>query len=148
MPSPRAYVRFLEDCLLATCARYGLRGIHADEANPGLWTAAGPPGEGEKIASVGVHMRRWVASHGVSLNVGVDLAWFDRIVMCGLPGKRATSFEREGVRGKSVEEVAGVFAEVVGGGLKGVEGVEKATEGEILGEAGEGGLGERRVVSP
>lgn len=96
-----------------------------------------------------MHMRRWVASHGVSLNVGVDLASFDRIVMCGLPGKRATNFEREGVRGKTVDEVAEVFAEVVGGRLKGVQGVEKATEGEVLGEAGgEGDLGESSVVCP
>ena len=74
-----------------------------------MWTA-----DGEKIASVGVHLRRYVSSHGISLNVDTDLAWFERIVACGLPGKKATSFRKEGVRDVGVEDVARVYSGVVG----------------------------------
>ena len=59
------------------------------------------------------------------MNVNTDLGWFERIVACGLEGKRTTSFEREGVEGKSVEGVAGVFVEEVGERLEGVGGVER-----------------------
>ncbi len=63
-----------------------------------------------------------------------DLDWFDRIVMCGLPGKKATNFEAEQVRGKSVEEVARVFAELVAEGLKDCDEVVRIVrEDEVLG---------------
>lgn len=44
---------------------------------------------------MGVHLRRHIASHGVGLNVTVKLWWFDRIIACGLPEKKATSIEKE-----------------------------------------------------
>lgn len=66
--------------------------------------------------------------------MSTDLEWFDRIVMCGLPGKRATNFEEEGVEGKSVEEVGDVFAGLVAKGLEGCERVVRmVTEEEVLG---------------
>lgn len=99
--------------------------------NPGVWTVGD---EGRKIASVGVHLRRYITGFGVGLNVGTELGWFERIVMCGLPGKRATSFEEEGVKGKSVEEVGSVFAGVLAEGLEGCEGeVRRVTEEEVIG---------------
>ncbi|KAI4132527.1 MAG: hypothetical protein LQ338_000626 [Usnochroma carphineum] len=122
----RNYVRFLEDSVIETCAVFGVRGFREEE-HPGVWT-----GEGRKLASVGVHLRRYVASHGVGVNVSTGLGWFERIVMCGLPGKRATSFEEEGVRGRGVEEVGKVLAEVVARGLNGCEGVEVVGEGEVM----------------
>lgn len=94
-----------------------------------MWT-----GEGRKLASVGVHLRRYIASHGVGINVNTRLEWFERIVMCGLPEKRATSFEAEGVEGKSVGEVGEVLAEVVAGGLEGVEGTRMVDEKEVMGD--------------
>jgi lipoate-protein ligase B len=75
----------------------------------GVWVT-----EEDKIAAIGVHMRRHITSHGIGLNVGTDLWWFDRIVACGLEGKRTTSFEGQGVSGKSVEEVGRVFVDEVG----------------------------------
>ena len=54
-----------------------------------------------------------MTSYGIGLNVKTDLSWFDRIVACGLVGKRATSIEKEGVAGIEVDEVAGVFARSV-----------------------------------
>ena len=80
-------------------------------------------------------MRRNITSHGVGLNVNTDLWWFDRIVACGLEGKRTTSFAKEGVVGKSVEEVGRSYVEEVGERLLGVEGVErvgKETVDELL----------------
>lgn len=85
----RGHVRLLENSVISTCEHYSLS-THTTE-NPGVWI--GPRSDDRKIASVGVHLRRHIASHGIGLNVSVDLSWFDRIVACGLVGKRATSFE-------------------------------------------------------
>lgn len=85
----------------------------------------------DKIAAIGVHMRRNVTSHGVGLNVNTDLWWFDRIVACGLEGKRTTSLEKEGVEGLSVESVGDVFVGEVAERLTGVEGVERVPEKEV-----------------
>ena len=119
-------MRLLESAIIDTCAVYGIGGFTTE--NPGVWTSAG-----DKIASVGVHLRRGIASHGIGLNVSTDLGWFERIVACGLVGKRATSFEREGVKGKGVEEVGRVFAERVRARLKYVDEVEAVSEAYILG---------------
>ena len=89
--SARNYIRLLEDSVIGTCAKYWLQ-AHTTE-NAGVWI--GSSGDERKLASVGVHLRRQVASHGVGLNVTVDLWWFDRIVACGLPEKKATSIMKE-----------------------------------------------------
>ena len=60
----------------------------------GVWT------RGRKIASIGVHVKQWVTWHGFALNVTTDLAHFDRIVPCGIPGVQMTSVERETGSGK------------------------------------------------
>jgi len=108
--SPRCYIRLLEDSVISTLSRYGIRGFTS--ADPGVWTS-----EKRKICAVGVHMRRNITSYGIGLNVGTDLWWFDRIVACGLEGKEATSFVREGVEGVTVNEVAGVWAGVLAKGI-------------------------------
>lgn len=92
----------------------------------GVWTTPE-----RKIAAIGVHLRRFVSSHGVGLNVSTDLWWFGRIVACGLEDKESTSFEREGVRGKSVSEVGKVFVEEFARGLGGVDGIEKMREEDL-----------------
>ncbi|MCJ1381465.1 hypothetical protein MMC17_004576 [Xylographa soralifera] len=122
---PATFVRFLERSVIETCKKYGVQGFTTE--NSGVWTS-----EEDKIASVGVHLRRNVASHGVGLNVTTDLKWFDRIVACGLVGKRATSLEKEGVAGVSVEDVAKVLAQCMAEGLKNVDDVEKIIEEEVL----------------
>ena len=111
--------------MIAACARYGVAGFTTE--NPGVWTS-----EVEKIASVGLHLRRNIASHGVGLNVNTDLKWFERIVACGLVGKRATSLEREGVLEVSVEDVAEVLARCMAEGLENVDAVKEITEEEVL----------------
>ncbi|EOA81319.1 hypothetical protein ACJQWK_10876 [Exserohilum turcicum] len=123
--TPRHYVCLLEKSLIATCARFGVKAITTEHT--GVWTSPD-----DKIAAVGVHMRRNVTSHGVGLNVSTDLWWFDRIVACGLEGKRTTSLEREGVEGLSVQSVGEVFVEEVAQRLEGVDGVESVPEEEVL----------------
>jgi len=68
----------------------------------------------------------------VGLNVSTDLWWFGRIVACGLADKEATSLEREGVVGVTVEEVGEVFVEEFASGLDGVDGVVRVSEEEVL----------------
>lgn len=122
--TPRDYVCLLEKSLIATCAHYGIKAMTTEHT--GVWTSPD-----DKIAAIGVHMRRNVTSHGIGLNVGTDLWWFDRIVACGLEGKRTTSFEREGVTGKSVDEVAERYVSEIAGRLWGVEGVERVERAEV-----------------
>ena len=86
-----SYVRLLEDSAMGTCAHYGLETFTT--RNPGLWI--GPRPRERKLVSLGVHVRRYITSHGLGVNVNVDLWWFDRIVMCGLKGMRATNLEQE-----------------------------------------------------
>ncbi|TAQ83889.1 hypothetical protein B7494_g7786 [Chlorociboria aeruginascens] len=87
--SPKSYIHLLEEVTIRTIAAYGIQGIRTE--NPGVWL---PPGN-EKIAAVGVHLRRNIASYGVGLNVSTDLRWWDRIVGCGLQDKGATNMKRE-----------------------------------------------------
>lgn len=114
---PRAYICALEGAVIATLAAYGVRGVRTE--HPGVWVDAE-----HKICALGVHLRRFVSSHGIGLNVGMEKAWWERIVACGLEGKRVTSLEREGVSGVGVEEVGREFVGRMAERLEGVEGVE------------------------
>ncbi len=74
--------------------------------------------EDRKIASIGVHVTRWVTFHGFALNVSTDLSDFELIVPCGIEEVRMTSIERETGRHCSVDDaadqVARSFAEAFG----------------------------------
>ena len=115
----RSHIDLLEKAVIGTCKHYSLPAHNTH--NPGVWIGSEP--DDRKIASVGVHLRRYVTSHGIGLNVSVDLSWFDRIVACGLVGKKATSIEKEWneLQRKAdllpaplnVNVVAGVFAKVL-----------------------------------
>lgn len=122
--TPREYVCLLEKSLIATCARYDIKAMTTEHT--GVWTTPD-----DKIAAIGVHMRRHVTSHGVGLNVNTDLWWFGRIVACGLEGKRTTSFEREGVEGVEVGEVGRAFVGEIGERL-GLDAVEERDAEEYL----------------
>ncbi|MGH9770391.1 MAG: lipoyl protein ligase domain-containing protein, partial [Candidatus Acidiferrales bacterium] len=104
----------LEELMMRTTADFGLA-AHRSEVGHGVWLDA--PGGEEKLAALGVHLSRWVSSHGFAYNVETDLRYFDLIVPCGIPGKRATSIERllgravaiEGVRARLVAHFAERF---------------------------------------
>lgn len=84
---PKAYVRRLEEVLIATLNEWGLTGRRRNGL-PGVWVGTDEP---LKIASIGVRISRGVTMHGFALNVSVDLAPFSSIVPCGIAGCRVTS---------------------------------------------------------
>jgi lipoyl(octanoyl) transferase len=92
-----AYVRGLEQTIIDTLADYGIAAGRIPNL-AGVWT-----GE-RKIAAIGVHLSRWVTSHGFALNVNTDLSYFQYIVPCGLT-RPVTSMAREGAAGATLEEV-------------------------------------------
>lgn len=92
------WLRVLEEALIGTLARWGLSGERVP-GRTGVWV------EGEKIASIGVAVRRWVGYHGFALNVSPALDGFELIHPCGLHGVRMTSMAaRLGARGPSLEQ--------------------------------------------
>ena len=96
-----AYVRAVEETIIATLAEYGIEAGRIPKLT-GVWV-----GE-RKIAAIGVHLSRWVTSHGFALNVSTDLSYFQYIVPCGLT-KPVTSMAALGVRA-SLEEVGAKLA--------------------------------------
>lgn len=62
-------------------------------------------GQDHKIAALGVHLQRYVSSHGLALNCNVDLKWFDQIVPCGLDDKHVTSITKETGQNTSPQDV-------------------------------------------
>jgi len=72
-----AYVRAVEDVIIQTIGQFGLQGERVEGAT-GVWV------DGAKICAIGVHISRWVTSHGFALNVETDLQYFQYIIPCGL----------------------------------------------------------------
>ncbi|MCP3964617.1 MAG: lipoyl(octanoyl) transferase LipB [bacterium] len=102
----RRYVRDLQEVLIRTLADFGIEGRRrGGQEYIGIWV-----GE-EKIASIGVHLARWITIHGFALNVTTDLGFFSGIVACGLPAVRMTSIERSIGRAVPLPEVAARVAE-------------------------------------
>jgi lipoyl(octanoyl) transferase len=87
----RWYVEQLEDVMIRATADFALKAKRS-EAGHGVWLE-GSSGE-EKLGALGVHLSRWVTSHGFAYNVATDLRYFDLMIPCGIAGKRATSLER------------------------------------------------------
>jgi lipoyl(octanoyl) transferase len=88
-----AFVRTVEQTVIDTLEEFGIRSYRVPGL-AGVWTDQG--GAESKIAAIGVHLSRWVSTHGWALNVKTDLRYFDYIVPCGLT-KPVTSMERLGV---------------------------------------------------
>ena len=100
----RWYVNELEEVMIRATADFGLRARRV-EGQHGVWIDAGAPATEEKLGALGVHLSRWVTSHGFAYNVSTDLRYFDLIVPCGIAGKRAISLERALGRHLDTEEV-------------------------------------------
>ena len=85
----RCFVSNLEEWLIRTLARFGVKGERR-EGRVGIWVSRGG-GREDKIAAIGVRVRRWVSFHGVALNVDPDLSHFGGIVPCGISQHGVTS---------------------------------------------------------
>jgi lipoyl(octanoyl) transferase len=89
----RPFVRALEAALVGTCLALGVRAERRD-GHPGCWCDANGSAP-RKIGALGLRVERGVAYHGIALNVTVDLADFELIDPCGMPGVRSTSIAAE-----------------------------------------------------
>jgi lipoyl(octanoyl) transferase len=110
----KKYVRDLEECLVKTLAAFSLEGTRIDGLT-GVWLHPPP----RKIASIGVHVSRWVTTHGYALNVDLDPTPFTEwITACGLEDAAFTTIARELARPVTVDEVrphaAAAIADVFG----------------------------------
>ena len=123
----RPLVRALEAAMVDTCAAFGVPRRRRD-GHPGCWCEADGPNP-RKIGALGIRVARGVTFHGIALNVAVDLADFDLIDPCGMPGVESTSIASELAR---EGDPAGAATE----GLAGTAGVARAatTFAAALGE--------------
>jgi lipoyl(octanoyl) transferase len=81
------YMRTLEEVFIRTAHDYGIEAARSASA-AGVWIG------NEKLVAMGVHLSRWVTSHGFALNVNTDLSYFESIVPCGLRGKGVASLAK------------------------------------------------------
>ena len=109
------YVAQLEEVMIRATADFGLAAKRL-AGHHGVWLDS-PRGE-VKLGALGVHLSRWVTSHGFAYNVSTDLGYFDLIVPCGISGKGVTSLEHALGRPvdikKSRDRVVAHFAEIFG----------------------------------
>ncbi|RIK99184.1 MAG: lipoate-protein ligase B [Proteobacteria bacterium] len=125
-PDVRRYVASLEEWLIRTLDLFNVRGERRED-RVGVWVARPDkgPGHEDKIAAIGVRLRRWVSFHGVALNVEPELAHFSGIVPCGVTEARygVTSLVDLGLP-VTMDEVDAAL---------------RQTFGEVFGEAGGNG---------
>jgi lipoyl(octanoyl) transferase len=115
------YVRMLEEVMIRTSGEFGITAVR-EAGKTGIWvgneekniapsaqrTQGSQREEGsaaEKLGAIGVHISRWVTSHGFAYNVATDLRNFDLIVPCGIAGRRATSLEKLLARAVKLSDV-------------------------------------------
>ena len=118
------YLRTLEDAIVIALAQLG---IHAGRNPPhtGVWTS------NRKIASIGIHVKKWVTWHGFALNVTTDLAQFARIVPCGIQGVEMTSVERERGAGSGERSLWDQSVAAVIRGFEAAFGVEATVHDQV-----------------
>lgn len=92
----RKFVTFLEDWLIATLDRFNVRGERRND-RVGVWVRRPDLGREDKIAAIGIRLRRWVSFHGISINVEPDLEHFSGIVPCGIADHGVTSLVDLGI---------------------------------------------------
>jgi lipoyl(octanoyl) transferase len=105
----KKYCRDLEEALIRTTSTFGIASTRI-EGLTGIWLESPP----RKIASIGIHLSKWVSTHGYALNVDLDPAPFtDWITACGLDGYQFTSMARELDRRVSVDDVRPAAAQAL-----------------------------------
>ena len=120
------YVRMLEEVMIRASVEFGIV-AEREAGKTGIWVATEEDRnssqraqssqrelEPEKLCAIGVHISRWVTSHGFAYNVCTDLRYFDLIVPCGIAGRKATSLERLLGRGVDTREAAPHLAKYFG----------------------------------
>jgi lipoyl(octanoyl) transferase len=117
------YVRMLEEVMIRATAEFGIRSERVT-GKTGIWVRSAasdsnaPASTEEKLGAIGVHISRWVTSHGFAYNVSTDLRYFDLIVPCGITGRKVTSLEKILERAvtlkQAVQPVVRNFGEVFG----------------------------------
>jgi len=151
------YVRMLEEAMIRTTVEFGITAVR-EPGKTGIWVEVaedgsslatdlpavaghsfspsaiheGPLAASEKLGAIGVHISRWVTSHGFAYNVLTDLLFFDLIVPCGIADRKATSLEKLLGRAVDKSEVAQCIAKHLGE-LFGMEMKETRKE-ELLGQ--------------
>lgn len=112
----KAYVRAVEQILIDALGDFGICASRVDGLT-GVWV------EGAKIAAIGVHISRWVTSHGFALNVDSDLTYFQYIVPCGLskPVTSMHSLDVKATRGEVLAALARHFARIFDFDLKPIQ---------------------------
>src|SRR6202795_294239 len=112
------YVRSLEEAMIRATAEFGIASKRVPGCT-GVWVDVHAETakeveevkevkackDEEKLAAIGVHLSRWVTSHGFAYNVATDLRYFELIVPCGIAGRKATSLEKLLDRGVRTDEV-------------------------------------------
>ena len=117
------YVRSLEEAMMRATAEFGIAPKRVS-GRTGVWVDVEKRNkeeeetqkvkDEEKLGAIGVHLSRWVTSHGFAYNVSTDLRYFDLIVPCGIAGKRATSLEQLLGRGVEMKEASSRIAAHLG----------------------------------
>jgi lipoyl(octanoyl) transferase len=148
------YVRMLEEAMIRASAAFGVEAVRIKGCT-GVWVRpeklenAPQPVAEEKLGAIGVHISRWVTSHGFAYNVSTDLRYFDLIVPCGIVGRGTTSLEkllgrpvaREEPRARVIEGFGAAFDfEMVAVGRDELNGWAARPEPEIPGVAATGRL--------
>jgi lipoyl(octanoyl) transferase len=146
------YVRMLEEAMIRATAEFGIAAVR-EPGKTGIWVevaeggsslatrlpavtghlpacGGGPLATSEKLGAIGVHISRWVTSHGFAYNVSTDLRFFNLIVPCGIVDCTATSLEKLLQRAVAEREVAPRIASHLGE-LFGLE-MKKASKEELL----------------
>jgi len=122
------YVRTLEEAMIRATADLGIA-ARREPGKTGIWVDADQVADrskrdsslalgmtdqqAEKLAAIGVHISRWVTSHGFAYNVATDLRYFELIVPCGIADRKATSLEKLLGRRVSLEEIRSLLAKQV-----------------------------------
>lgn len=99
-----AHVRRIEAMLIEVCAEFGVTTSQV-KGRSGVWVTADDRGPDRKIAAIGIRVTQGVTMHGFALNCDNDLAWFDRIVPCGIRDAEVTTLSEETGRDITVAEV-------------------------------------------
>jgi lipoyl(octanoyl) transferase len=109
------YVRLVEQALIGVCAEFGVQAGRV-EGRSGVWvTRAGEPDR--KLGAIGIRVARGVTMHGFALNCDCDLAWFGKIVPCGIRDAGVTSLSAQAGRDVSVAEALPVVERHLAGAL-------------------------------